>query len=56
MVAWTFNTEAAAKLWWARVKEKFPTEKAGADDFASIHECYHDEDPSKPCVELERLP
>ena len=56
MVAWTFNNEDTAMLWWGRVKERFPLDKAGEDDYASIHKCYHDEDPVKPCEIIEELP
>lgn len=55
MAAWTFNNEETAMTWWNRIKEKFPTEKAGPDDYASIHRCYHDEDPVKPCEVIEEL-
>lgn len=55
MLAWTFNNRDTAELWWNRIKEKYPEEKAGPDDYAHVHKCYHDEDPVKPCELIEEL-
>lgn len=55
MLAWTFNDKDTAQEWWNRVKAKYPIAKAGPDDYASIHKCYHDEDPAKPCEMIEEL-
>lgn len=55
MLAWTFSNEEIAQAWWGRVRAKYPTLKAGPDDYAQIHRCYHDEDENKPCEIIEEL-
>ena len=56
MVVKTFTEEDEARDFWHDVEMMWPKTGTLPDDEANLHQCYHDEEPARPCEELERLP
>lgn len=56
MVVKTFTIEDEARDVWHDVATFWPKGGTGPDDHATLHKCYHDEDPTRPCEVIEELP
>jgi len=56
MVVKTFTEEDEARDFWHDVTVMWPKTGTLPDDKASLHKCFHDEDPVEPCEILEELP
>ena len=56
VLALAFDDENEALDAWDKVKDAWDKANQLDSDYANIHRCYHDEDPTKPCEVIEELP
>lgn len=56
MAVMSFDDEAKARGLWRAIQAIQSAAMKQSDDGANLHKCYHDEEPTKPCEIVEKLP